>query len=733
VKRLAVLLLVLFALPTGLSAQALQPEVTRVRFEGNASFPDQALANSIVTRQTECRTPILQPFCVFGADWAQEPFYLEQRSLARDLARIRLFYYERGFREATVDTAVARPDDEVRITFLIEEGRPVIVDSLSFEGLSEVADSADVVEEVPMGVGDPLSGVLMDATRDSIRIRLQNRGYAHADVLRNYFIATEDPYLARVSFDVYTGPRAYIGPLTIAGNQETSDQVVRQMLPFSEGSLFSREQIFEAQRNLYNLDIFTYAEIQQDLDHRPDSIVPLRIQVNEGDVHRVRAGAGWNNGECINSEGRWASRNFFGGARRLQVRGRISNVMAEDFSESICNEAGTGEFGRLNWLLSGDFTQPWIFSPRNSLTLGLYGERQSLKNIYVREAVGATAAISRTVGRQQVLTVGYQPQLSTLDAAEIFFCTGFQVCAPGDIDILSGANWLSPVSVAYDQDRSNRALNPTEGYSYSVGFEHASAYTGSNFAYNRAVGEVNGYWTVSEGWVLASRIRGGWLDPLPFEEELGQTDGLQIAHPEKRFFAGGSNSVRGYAENQLGPRNLSVEARDLLLPRDTLPPACTPQEVLNLTCDPGELPDGAFTPRPTGGSQLLEGNVEFRFPFLGSQTQAALFVDYGYVWPDPGRVDVSDLKLTPGFGFRYFSPIGPLRIDVGYQLESGDRLQVVTAQLRSVPSGDPNEIGDTGYATSDDIALLQPRVLYDEVSPWTLGRFQVHFSLGQAF
>ena len=732
-KRLVLLLFVLLALPPVVGAQANQPQVTVVRFLGNQSFSDQALASAIVTRETECRSTILQPFCLFGADWAQEPFYLQARSLARDLARIRLFYYERGYRQATVDTTVVRPTpEEVRIRFLIEEGRPVIVDSLRFEGLAGVPDSAQITDDVPLEAGDPLSGPLMDATRDSIRSRLQNRGYAHADVLRNYFIGAEDPYSARVSYDVYTGPLSYVGPMTVVGNEVTSDQVVRRMLPFSEGAIYRQNQIFEAQRNLYNLEIFTHAEIRPDLENRPDSIVPLRIQVNEGDVHRVRTGLGWNNGDCVNSEGRWVSRNFRGGARRLQLRGRISNVLAERFSDSLCNEAGTGAFGELNWVLSADFSQPWIFSPRNSLNLGVYGERQSLKDIYVREAVGATAGLSRTVGRAQILTLGYRPELSRLEAAEIFFCRGFQVCAPDDIAVLSGANWLSPVSLSYSQDRSNQVLNPTEGYSFTVEAEHASGYTGSNYAYHRAVGELNGYWSVRGGLVLASRVRAGWLDPLPFEEELSQGDGLQIAHPEKRFYAGGSNSVRGYAENQLGPQNLSVQVSRLLLPRDTLPPVCTPQQLLDLTCDAGELPDASFTQRPTGGSQLLEGNLEFRFPFVGSQTQAVLFLDYGYVWPEPGRIAFSDLKFTPGIGFRYFTPLGPLRIDVGYQLDAGERLQVVTTQIRPAEPGEDG-IGDTGYVATEELAILQPQVLYDDVDPWTLGRFQVHFSLGQAF
>jgi outer membrane protein insertion porin family len=361
-----------------LVGQGTLEEVTTLRFRGNRRFPDEVLANAIITRETECRSFILLPFCWSGAEFSQDPYFLHSREFRRDQARIRLFYYQRGYREAVVDTVVIRPARrEVEITFNIQEGEPVRLVELGFTGMAELADSS-MVEDLPIGIGDPLNALALEASRDTLTARLRNRGFAHAEVLLNYSIRLESPLEVRVTFDLFPGPETRLGPVSVVGNITVSETVVRRMLPFREGDLFSEEEILAGQRNLYNLDIFRRANIVQDLTHLPDSIVPLLVQVSEGDAHRVRAGAGLSSADCVNTEARWVSRNFFGGARRLQITGRVSKLLAPFLEQTLCRDAGTKEYGELNWLLSADFTQPWLFSPRNALSASLFGERQSL-------------------------------------------------------------------------------------------------------------------------------------------------------------------------------------------------------------------------------------------------------------------------------------------------------------------------------------------------------------------
>jgi outer membrane protein assembly factor BamA len=721
----------------------LRPEVLDLRFEGNFTFSDNAIGAAIITRETECRSVVLQiiPFCPLGADFAWDRRYLSPRIFAEDFVRVYLFYRQRGYREVQVDTVLTRPTEEtVEIAFRVTEGTPHRIVSLDVLGVEGVPDP-DIVADLPIVVGDPLDLVVLNTARDTLTQRLQNQGYPHAEVLQNIFIprGTHD---AEVELNVYTGPLSRFGTIDVVGNEEVDDAVILRMLPFGEGGLYRRELMLEAQRNLYALEIFLNSAIVEDLENEPDSIVPLTVQVNEGNTHRVRAGGGWNTEECLNVEAQWANRNYFGGARRLQVRGRVSNLLTDELNESfLCRAAGTGEYGNPDWIVAADFSQPFVLTRRNSFAASVFAERQSLPNVYVREAVGLTLALTRSVGRQSPLTLSYRPQLARLDAAEVFFCTSALVCDPAEIDLLQEANTLSPVGLTLTRDMTDNPIEPTAGYRGLVDLEAAGGWSGSDFAHQRAVAEISGFWGVSDQVVLAGRIRGGWLRAGVFQGLTTLSGGSRrIAHPEKRFYGGGSNSVRGYAQNQLGPKILTVEVGKLVLPVGSSAEAvCRPQEIVLLTCDASRVPETELLERPTGGSQLLEGNVEMRIGFGSSPLSVATFLDFGRVWgeSDP-RLTLEGMAFTPGVGARYATPIGPIRIDLAYRGQTTRQLPLITSQIRPWVDGvddDEDRIGGVNgidWVRRGDLALLEPKVRIGERNRWYSG-LQLHFSIGQAF
>lgn len=723
-----------------LSAQIGLQEVTRLRFQGNSQFPNEALANAIITRETECRSFLFQliPFCPAGADFSLDPYFLNEREFRRDEARVRLFYYQRGFRETVVDTVLDRPsEDEVRITFQIQEGEPIRVGEVSFHWMEEFPDSS-VLEDLPIRVGEPLSLVALDATRDSLEARFRNRGFAHAAVLRNYDLPRVTPYEAQVRFDLYPGPLTRFGLLTVdisatRGREPTmSEAVVRRMLPFREGDIYRENLRFAGQRTLYNLDIFRFVEFVEDTLSAADSTLPLTIQVEEDDVHRVRTGGGLSNAECFNFEAMWNSLNFFGGARRLQVTGRVSNVLAGSLhGTKLCSEDLVDEFGEETGSISVDFTQPWLFSPRNSVSASLFAERQSVPPIFVREAVGMNLGVTRVLAVSTLLGFSFRPQFSSLSAAGVFFCSAYLICSPDEIKLLQEAKTLSPVGISFSQDRRNRALSPTRGYSAAVDLEYAGAWTGSDFRYTRIVSEGTWYTQSRSRWVFGTRLRGGWVSPGGFQG-LGQNRASrEIVHPGKRLFAGGSNSVRGYAQNRLGPRVLYLEdVRRLMAPEDALDDRelCAPSEVVDLSCDAGQLRDKEFFPSPTGGTRLLEGSLEVRFPLAGQLWEGATFLDFGQVWDEDLTPRLADVEFTPGMGVRYFSPIGPIRVDLGYRFGGGEELLVVTNKIELTPGG------PEAFEVLDELVVLKNPVLWgDGLGPWDLRRFQLHFSIGQAF
>ena len=728
-----------------LAAQAPLVELSNIDFRGNLAFPEDSLSRAIFNRQTRCRSPLLFLFCWSGAGFAINRQSLNPRELPGDILRLRTYYSRRGFKEARVDTVITRPSDGgVSIVFQIEEGRPVRVSTLSVLGM-EGLEELGVAEALPIAEGDLLSAIDLDAARDSLILRLQNRGYPRADVMRTSLVPSNAPYEAHVTFEVDAGPHAVFGPVTLVGNQALSEGVLRRVLPFREGQEYSQARRLEARRNLYSIEMVRYAAIDEAVDPAgslPDTVVPLQVTVTEGSVHRVRTGVGWSTSDCLNTEGRWTSRNFRGGARRLQVRARLSNMASEQLHDPICGQSGVGDFGGLNWLVSADFSQPWVFNQRFALGASLFHERQSLQNVFVRQAVGLDMSLSRTVGPYTSLTFAYRPQLTQLEAAEVFFCTTFLVCTPEDIAGLQDPNWLAPLAVNIVRDRTNSLLNPTQGYQVLLNAEHASSVTGSDFDYNRVFAGVTRYQEAGRGQVFAVRVQAGWVGAGTFSLLSGDAD---IIHPQKRFYSGGANSVRGFAQNQLGPRVLTVDVDRLLSSvSETVGPPCTPGQIIDLSCDAGALDDTDFrTPRPTGGRVVVEGGLEYRVP-LRPRVEAAMFADFGRIWAESESGAVSKFEVAPGVGIRYLSPIGPIRVDVGYRFRGIEDLSVVTSQIRAF---DPDRDSDGDKITRrvnglpevidfvlvDELAVLGPQVAFGPGAGFSLDRFQLHFSIGQAF
>ncbi len=739
----AAILPTLAAGPTPADAQsrsAGRQEVSSVRFEGNHAYPADSLARAIVTRATECRSVVLEPFCWAGADFAIRRAYLYPGEFAVDPTRLRIWYQWRGFREARIDTtAVVHADGSVRITFHIAEGRPVLVDSIGFQGL-EGLRTASLLEDLPLKRGDRFSTIATDATRDTLIWRLANAGYAHADVLVNSFIPSTDPYHARVTFDVAAGSMARYGAVSVEGTQNLSESTVLHTLQFRSGDLYRAAQLQKAQARLFGLDIVRSASITPHLQASPDSVVPVDVAIQEGDLHQVRAGAGWSTAECFDVDARWVHRNLLGGGRRVQVRGRVSNILASNFKDLLCPYSGSGIFGQITWLTSVDFSQPWIFSTRNAFHASLYAERQSLPDVYVRRAIGLSFSLTRSLGPRTPMTIAYRPELSRLDAAEVLFCTNFLVCTPTDIQALQSRNWLAPVSIELTRSTSNNVLNPSRGYALSLDLEHAGRLTGSNFTYDRVVGEAIRYEPVADGVIVAGRLRAGWVGGAAYEKQLGSTPGgAAIVHPQKRFYAGGANSVRGYAQSRLGPRVLSTDVVNLLSSVASGGAGCTPASVIDLTCSAVPLGDSRFASRPTGGTRLVEGSLEVRFP-ISSTWEGVVFTDFGQVWGEGSPVVLRDIEATPGVGVRYLSAIGPLRVDLAYRFQGGQQLSVFTSQIRPYdPTVDKttDRLQVNGqaidYVETGALAALRSAVLFDDSPAWSLSRFQLHLSLGQAF
>jgi outer membrane protein assembly factor BamA len=255
----------------------------------------------------------------------------------------------------------------------------------------------------------------------------------------------------------------------------------------------------------------------------------------------------------------------------------------------------------------------------------------------------------------------------------------------------------------------------------------------------RFAAELTDYHTIVPGVIWAFRLKPGIAWPI-----AGDSESLLGVHPQKRFFEGGPNSVRGFSQFQLGPKLLTVGATGrLALHPDSGGAGCTAQSINDGTCNASALADDRpddFDVRPLGGEVSLIGNVEFRFPLYGEKLRAAAFLDYGQVWETGSSVRLSGIVGTPGLGVRYFSPIGPIRVDVGYYGGKGQTLTVITTQVCVVETEDSECVEPEPGVMYDRTQLRDTRTLrvLDMPVAWNprrtfFERLQFHFSIGQAF
>lgn len=701
----------------------LEREVTSLEFSGNRAFSDDRLASAIVLDETSCKTFAFAPFC-WLTDWGlfHSRAYLDESVLPADLLRLRLFYRRRGYRAVAVDTAVERLDGEVRVRFEIDEGPPTVLDTLVLAGLEGTLAPASVRERFPLEPGEPFDLVELSAAKEEIADRLRNRGYPRAAVLDEYFIPRGSRSV-ELTLDVRPGPLSRFGDVRVEGAGAVGEEVVRQVLSFRSGQLYRQERVLQSQRDLYRLEAIRFANVQTSPSEAADTLVDVTVSVTPAPPRTVRTGVGVTTTDCVQTEARFTHRNFLGGARSLRVTGRLSNLLADQLGESFpCTGVGRDPvFRELGYTLRADFREPFFLSSGNSLEASLFLERESVPDIFVRQSRGGELAVTRRLRPRMPVSIGFRPELTSFDeqSADVFFCVNFGFCQPDDIDALTRSRWLAPLRASWSYDRTDAAFSPTAGYYLDVNTEWADRVTGSDYQYVRFNIEAADFEELAEGLVLAVRIRTGFVEALggqPFGDP-DPAEGGVVVHPRKRFFVGGAQSVRGFEQNLLGPTVLLFQAADCPDSFGTSREELT-ECALELASRPTD-PNDVFDERPVGGDAAFEGNIELRAHVSGPWTVVG-FVDVGQVWVDIGQLEAP--VASPGAGVRFESPVGPLRVDVGYDPTSPDRLPAV-AELPS------QEIVELRRAVPFDQFTYDGRTGFREF--WR--RLHLNISIGEAF
>ena len=724
------------------------PEIKRLDWVGVSKSTDfKDLQANVSTTATGCKSVLLVPFCkLIPSHVFLDRHNLDHKELARDVLRIRVWYYQHGYREAQADTTVDWvDDDEVHITFTIVEGPPTLVTDVAVQSDSTLIPRKRIESLTALKAGQPLDLLKLDSTRVNFQNELWELGYADALVDTSSAV---DPVAraARVQIQLVPNHLTQVGKISIRGVQQVSPATVLNSLSFRTGEVYRRSAVLESQRNLYESSLFRVATIN--VPQTFDSVKAVNVVVREAPLHDARISAGFNTANFIQTDARYTAYNLLGGARRLDAQVTLGNLFAGSLNgvkpfhhyDIAANNSVTGngaDFLQPTYEASIRLQQPaFLQHPKNTFGVGAFAQRRSVPDVVIDRGYGGDATFTRSLGVRAPASLTYRYEVTRVEANGPYFCIDFGVCESTTIDALRLHNRLSPITASAFVDRSDQPLAPTRGYTARLTLDHASAMTASDYQYNRAFGEGSLYSRLgAESSVLAFHLRLGFVRPVA---------GDGVLHPRTRFYAGGANSVRGYGENQLGPRILTLPRAFLAGAVTATGAPCDINSEAIRACDPntamdtigtGRATDAVFTPRPLGGTSLLEASVEYRFklPFFTS-LGGAVFVDGASVGEkvlDPltnGLSSLADLvkgktAITPGFGVRYYSPIGAIRVDLGYNPSHVENLAVVT------------EIQRNGRS---EIIPLDIARRYDPLNGSTgirnlLNRLTLHLSIGEAY
>jgi outer membrane protein assembly factor BamA len=725
------------------------PEVKRLDLVGVSPAVDEAdLRASISTTATTCKSVIFVPFCkLTPTHILLERHYLDHKELARDVLRIRIWYYQHGYRDAQADTTVTwLDDDDIAVTFTITEGVPTLVTDAVVQFDSTLIPRKRVDELMLLKRGAPLDLRKLDSTRVFFQNALWELGYADA-LIDTSTVVDATAHTAQVQVRLVPNYRTTVGAIHIRGAQQVSEATVLNSLNFRTGDLYRRSAVLESQRNLYESNLFRLATINVPTSF--DSVKTVNVVVREAPLHDARLSAGFNTANYLQAAGRYTAYNLLGGARRLDVQATFGNLLAGSLNgvkpfhhyDVVADSTVTGrgaDFLQPTYQASVRLQQPaFLQQPKNTFGVGAFTQRRSVPNVVIDRGYGADATFTRSLALRAPASLTYRYEVTRVEANGPYFCINFGVCESTTIEALRAHNTLSPVTGTAFVDRSDQPLAPTRGYTARATVDYASAATASDYRYYRAFGEGSLFTRMgAASSVLAFHLRLGFVRPL---------GGDGILHPRTRFYAGGANSVRGFGENQLGPRILTLPRSFLIGAKTATGVTCDVTTEAIRACDPNTAldslhhvepaGDGAFTPRPLGGTSLIEGSVEYRFKLpLLTNLGGAVFVDGASVGEkiiDPinnGLSSLSDLvrgktAITPGFGVRYYSPVGAIRVDLGYNPSRVEELAVVT------------EISRNGRS---EIIPLDVARRYDPLNGATgirnlLNRLTLHLSIGEAF
>ncbi|MEL6184956.1 MAG: outer membrane protein assembly factor BamA [Myxococcota bacterium] len=612
-------------------------EVRSIRFVGNRNISSSLLKRSIETREGN-----LISFLTGAGTYRKDAFEI-------DLLRLSSQYFDRGYINVRIDTPDVEisPDRKyVYITMRIEEGEQFNVGEVGFSG-EMPEDGTDLADLVSTKPGEVFNRSKLGKDLQRLKSRYEDDGYAYANVTPQTQVDASERIIDLI-FDVQRGSKVFYERIDIVGNTKTRDKVIRRELRIYEGELTSAWDRERSKARVTALGYFETVEITTKRGSQDDLQI-VEVKVQEKATGTFQVGAGFSSAENFIATAQIQQDNFLGNGQSLQLSAQISS---------------------LRQLFQFRFTEPYLFDTLVNFSFNAFNTETQFRS-FIRSATGGD------------LTVGY---LLT-DEIRAFLTYNLEfVRSRGSDGSVSGqpaffplnnSGRISSVRLTGTYDSRDNRLFPTRGMFHSLSAEFSETFLGAseNRTFQRFRGFARFYQPLPFNGVFKVSLRAGYLN----------STATQALSPAEKFIMGGINTLRGYLPFRIGPERRALQ---------------------NNRGNAGLDPYGSSFTFIEGGNKEFLANVEIEVPiFQQVGIRGVLFLDAGNVFAEeenffylggdvrgspcrPGELLVfpdgrdavcpnvtfdyeslpAGLFWSVGFGFRWFSPIGPLRFEWGIPL-----------------------------------------------------------------
>lgn len=617
------------------------PRVWSIKIQGNETFEGIVLKNII---SNESPSPLKK--LLF---WRKVGMLLDVNEVRRDVIRLQRFYQRRGFDDVIIDYQIITLSKPWRkqVVFKIVENQPIRIDDVQFIVQSSERDSSliskddqfsSIRKNLPYRMGQRYETVNKTEFEGKLVGVMRDLGYPYANSTLEAKIDSASKK-ASVRMIAVPGPRAQFDSVIVEGSENFPEKYIIRETGIKKGSLFSEKQLRVAQREIFNHHMLRFALIN--IPEQPeDSTINIKIRVKESPLRSFMVRFGMGNFTRIEDGWKDAYKLFRG---RLSWTHRNVRHRGERFTISANASAIQQRF-------ETDYLIPYFYNTKSSFIISPFAEHK-LEPSYEIVRGGLVNTFIYQYSNNLTATASYEFTLNSESNKNT------QESLPDSIDSYNVS------SFNFNAFYSTTTRRSDQGWSFQPFWELSGLFGESTFSFQQTGFDLRKFTSLSDDIVFANRLN---ISGIYYAKQ----DSLPS---DIRIYNGGTNSVRGWNRQELGPKRPIFD---------------TNNEFLRFV--------------PIGGRSTISFNAELRFRLndLIKGFGVATFLDGGQVWKNFRDTGTTPLQYGAGAGFRYQSPIGPVRIDIAYKLNPTDQdLRIYEGQ---------------NYGSAWD-------------------RWGIHFSIGQAF